>query len=311
MSHNNHVQDGVNKDLRGQTLEEALEYYTELLGDYVSPFPDPVVIEHDGVRVVRDDLITGTKVRGGDFLASRIDEERMVYVQPRTGLAGPSLLDVCRRRDKKLTLWMPASKRISYHQAVCIEQGAEARFARIAAMPVLNKYAKEWAEANGHFFIPLGLKHECVTAGIIDAARKIPEPDEVWTVVSTAVLSRALQIAWPNAKFKAVAVSRNMKAGELGRADVISAPEAFQKGVKPDEEPPFPCVNTYDGKAWRYIPKNTGKNILMWNVGAQPVLQDETTYDRVESAREWGDLRDLHNHQPGELPHVRVGTHVG
>lgn len=295
----------------GLSRSRALEYYLELLGDYESPYADPVVTEHDGVFVVRDDLLAGTKVRGGDFLASRIEQERMVYVQPRTGLAGPSLLDVCRRRNKKLTLWMPASKKISFHQAVCIEQGCDARFARIAAMPVLNKYAKDWSEEFGHFFIPLGLKHECVTAGIISAAMKIPEPDEVWTVVSTGVLTRALQIAWPNAEFHAVAVARNMKAGELGRANVISAPEAFQKGIKAEEEPPFPSVNTYDGKAWRYIPKNTGRRVLFWNVGSQPVLNDDTIYDSTDSYRDWGDLRDWDDNQQTAESHARVGEAVG
>ena len=54
---------------------------------------------------------------------------------------------------------MPSSKRISHHQACCIEQGAEASFHRIAAMPNLNKIAKEWADQKANaFFVPLGLK---------------------------------------------------------------------------------------------------------------------------------------------------------
>lgn len=289
MSHNNHVIDNINNDLLNG---KSLNYYLDLIGDYVSPYPDPVITTHDGIRVVRDDLSVGTKIRGGDLLASRVKEKRLVYVQPRTGLAGVSLLDVCNRRDKDLTLFMPSSKRISHHQACCIERGADARFFRIAAMPVLNSYAKKWAEEHGHYFIPLGLKHELVTAGLINAALKIPEPEEVWTVVSTGVLTRALQIAWPNAKFHAVAVARNMQSGEIGRAEIISAPEQFQSPVKGTDIPPFPSVLTYDAKAWRYIPKNTGRDILFWNVGQSPTLQDESIYGRVSSFREWGDMRD-------------------
>ena len=294
MSHNNHVIDNVNNDLLNG---KSLNYYLDLIGDYVSPYPDPVVTTHDGVRVVRDDLSVGTKIRGGDLLAARVENERLVYVQPRTGLAGVSLLDVCKRRDKKLTLFMPSSKRISHHQACCIERGADCRFFRIAAMPVLNSYAKKWADEHGHYFVPLGLKHELVTAGLIAAALKIPEPEEVWTVVSTGVLTRALQIAWPNATFHAVAVARNMKSGELGRADVISAPEPFTKAIRFDDQPPFPSVLTYDAKAWRYIPKNTGRDILFWNVGQSPTLNDESIYARTSSFREWGDLTDY-----GRLP---------
>jgi len=308
MSHNNHVIDNVNNDLLNG---KSLNYYLDLVGDYVSPYPDPVVVTHDGVRVVRDDLSVGTKIRGGDLLAARTDHKRLVYVQPRTGLAGVSLLDVCKRRDKKLTLFMPSSKRISHHQAACIEQGADARFFRIAAMPVLNSYAKKWAEEHGHYFVPLGLKHELVTAGLINAALKIPEPEEVWTVVSTGVLTRALQIAWPNAEFHAVAVARNMKAGELGKAQVISAPEQFTQAVKGDDIPPFPTVLTYDAKAWRYIPKNTGRDILFWNVGQNPTLNDESIYVRTNSYREWGDNRDLsRDHKTATMAFVRMGENV-
>jgi hypothetical protein len=182
---------------------------------------------------------------------------------------------------------MPAAKEISLHQACCIEQGAEVYFKRIAAMPNLNKYAKEWAEENNAFFVPLGLKHELATAGVIHAAMTIDPPDEVYVAISTGVLTRALQIAWPKAKFTCVAVARNLKEGELGRAEVISEPLPFTTPEKPENLPPFPCIGTYDAKVWKYIPKNTGRNILFWNVGADPVLTNQSIYNTVESYRDW------------------------
>ena len=310
MTHNNHTDSLLNQDLEGKSLQ----YYIDLIGDYVSPYPDPVVTTHEGVRVVRDDMVTGTKVRGGDLLVSRIPHDTLVYCQPRTGMAGPSLCELAKRHGKRLVLFMPACGKISEHQMVCVERGADVKFARIASMTVLNSYAKKWAEENGAYFIPLGLKHELVTAGIIQAALKIPEPSEVWSVVSTGVLSRALQIAWSNAEFHMVAVARNIKSGERGRASIISAPEPFQKAVKTVDIPPFPSVPTYDAKAWRYIPKNTDRDILMWNVARSPHLLDHTIHEQVHSAREWGDLTDLgsdrrlpkHNEE-ANLTHVRLG----
>ena len=287
MSHNKHVEDGFNKDIGLMQPEEAIDYYMGLAEGWEDPNPTIIQTIHDGVTVVRDDLITGTKVRGADLLMSKIKEDIVAYVQPRTGLAGVSILEVAKRHNKKVRLYMPSSKRISHHQACCIERGADVSFHRIAAMPNLNKIAAEESKKNGHYFIPLGLKHELVTAGLVKIARSIPEPDEVYTVVSTAVLSRALQIAWPNAKFTAVAVARNMKAGETGRAKIISAPEPFTKSIKEEDMPPFPSIGTYDAKAWRYIPKNTGKNILFWNVGSEPILNDESLYDTVDSYRKW------------------------
>ena len=287
MSHNKHIEDGFNKDIGMMQPLEAREYYLDLAKDWEDPYFTPMVVKHQGIRVVRDDVITGTKVRGGDCLISTIKEDTIAYVQPRTGLAGVSLLEVAKRHGKKVRLYMPSSKRISHHQACCIERGAEVSFHRIAAMPNLNKIAQEDAKKNGYYFVPLGLKHKMVTAGLVKSASQIPEPEEVYTVISTGVLSRALQIAWPNAKFTAIAVARNMKAGESGRAKLISAPEAFTKAIKREEMPPFPSIGTYDAKAWRYIPKNTNKDILFWNVGAEPLLQDETLYETVDSYRKW------------------------
>jgi hypothetical protein len=311
MSHNNHIIDGVNKDLVGKSKQ----YYLDLAGDWTDPYGDPVVKKYDGVNVVRDDLIVGSKVRGGDCLVSKIppEQDTIVYVQPRFGLAGVSILDVAKRHNKKVVLFMPASKRISHHQACCIEQGAEPKFARIAAMPNLNRIAKAWADERPNcFFVPLGLKHELVMAGFVKTMSKMSEPDEVWSVISTGVLSRSMQIAWPNAEFHAVAVARNMKAGELGKAQVISAPEQFTQAVKGNDIPPFPTVLTYDAKAWRYVPKNTNRNILMWNVGTEPKLTDETIYDQTHSKREWGDNRDLScDRETASMAFVRVGENVG
>ena len=287
MSHNQHVIDGRNKDVGFMTWEEAKEYYLSLADGWTPYNPDPVVVEHDGVRVVREDLIVGTKTRAGDLLLSRTNHHKIVYSQPRTGLAGVSILDAARHRNKDVVLFMPAAKKISHHQACCIEQGAKVHFRRIAAMPNLNLYAKKWAEENDAFFVPLGLRHELATAAIVHAASKIDDPDEVYVAISTGVLSRALQIAWPRAKFHSVAVARNLKAGELGRAEVISEPLPFTTPEKDDNCPPFPCTATYDSKVWKYIPKNTGKNILFWNVGKEPVLNDPTIYDRVDSYRDW------------------------
>lgn len=290
MSHDTHVIDGVNKDARlwpGCTYEEAKTYYLELAEGWKPYNPDPVVVVHDGVRVVREDLIVGTKTRAGDLLASRSDYKTIVYSQPRTGLAGVSILDVAKHHNKEVVLFMPSCKEISLHQACCIEQGAKVYFKRIAAMPNLNKYAKEWAEENNAFFVPLGLKHELSTAAIVHAASKIDEPDEVYVAISTGVLTRALQIAWPNAKFTCIAVARNLKEGELGRAEVISEPLPFTTPEKQENLPPFPSIATYDGKVWKYIPKNSGKNILMWNVGAEPVLTNPDIYSTVNSYRDW------------------------
>jgi hypothetical protein len=61
--------------------------------------------------------------------------------------------------------------------------------------------------------------------------------------------------------------------------------------VKLEEAPPFPAIATYDAKVWRYVPKNSGKDVLMWNVGPEPELHDPTIIDRTDSYREWKEIR--------------------
>ena len=180
--------------------------------------------------------------------------------------------------------------------ASIVTAGAKPIFARIAAMPVLNKYAKEWAEANGAKFVPLGLKHELVTACAVRVVENIREehgdPGHVWFAISTGVLGRSLQIGWNNSQHHAVAVARNLKAGELGGASVDSDPLAFTRNEKKHNMPPFPTVGNYDAKVWKYIPKNQrDENHWMWNVGKEPILENPDLPDRVDSYRDWGDLR--------------------
>jgi hypothetical protein len=82
-------------------------------------------------------------------------------------------------------------------------------------------------------------------------------------------------------------VARNLQAGELGRAEVISEPLAFPQSEKKENLPPFPTVASYDGKVWKYIPKDGKKRRLMWNVGRCPVLLDSTIITRTNSWRPW------------------------
>ena len=53
--------------------------------------------------------------------------------------------------------------------------------------------------------------------------------------------------------------------------------------------PPFPSVDSYDAKVWKYIPKNTNKDILFWNVGTEPILQNKDLHKNINSYRDWNE----------------------
>jgi len=269
--------------------------WLDLAGDWKDPFEDPILVDHDPFKVIREDLMGfGSKCRFGDILVSKCESDTLVYVQPRYGFAGISLAYLAEKYNKKLILFSPSQKEISDHQAICVERGAEMKFKRIAAMPVLNQHAKKWAEENGAFFIPLGLRHELVTAAAVRIAHDIAEkhgyPKEVWSAISTGVLSRGLQIAWPDADFHAVAVARNIKKGERGRATIWSHPKAFNQNVDPRYNPPFPSALNYDAKAWEFMQKHGSPGAWFWNVGGDPKPEFANTKEDTNAYRAWGEI---------------------
>ena len=289
--HNNHVIDYINKDLN---LYLTRERYLGLTKNFKSRLPEIQITKHEGVKVIREDkvLVGGTKTRIGEFLFSQITNKVVVYVVPRFGLAGAAIMELCKLYNKEAIFFMPACKEISDHQAYVIDQKPkEVHFKRIAAMPNLNRIAEKYANLHGYEFIPFGLNHYMVIAGAIrvceDLLKKYKEPDQLWTAVSTGVLTRGLQIGFENTDMRGVAVARNMKAGELGRTNIISEPLSFH--AKEKQLPPFNTVDNYDAKVWKYIPKNTNKNIWFWNVAKDLKCPNTFNKSLVNSYRSWND----------------------
>jgi hypothetical protein len=104
---------------------------------------------------------------------------------------------------------------------------------------------------------------------------------------------RGLQIGWPNATPRSVAVARNIHDGEIGRADVRSATVPFLKPIK--ELPPFPTTATYDAKAWDLFDREGKPNSVFINVGADQVLEarlGQVNKAAIDSQRSWGDMSD-------------------
>jgi hypothetical protein len=279
-------------DLIGHTRQD----YLDMVRDWEDPMPPPRIVTYNvngkDVHVVRDDeLEIGTKARFGDYLVRTMKEDTLVYVQPRQGYAGLSLAYLCNKYNKKLVLFVPACQEISQHQAACYHRGAELKFHRIAAMPVLNQVAKKWAGENGAAFVPLGLKHPLVTACGVKVAYDLANnagyaPRRCWSAISTGVLARALGIAWPECQFQLVAVARNVHAGEAGNAVIHSSGYEFSRPTK--YPPPWPSVGTYDAKVHDYLYHFAENNDWIWNV-ARDI--PEQVIPQLDSHREWNEHR--------------------
>lgn len=292
-----------NKDIpAGMTRREARQYYLDMAGDFAGRMPDPVVEPYGDKWILRADLApAGLKAFGAEQLIAETQEETLVYCAPRVGHAPDAIATLAKMYGKKCVFFCPASARASNHQAVLRAHGADLRFVKIAAMPVLNSIAKKWAEANGARFLPFGLSGvPMVTACLVRTAAKISrqlgrDPSEIWMAVSTGTAIRALQIGWPDAEPHGVVVARNMHDGEIGDAVLRTATMPFLKGVKPHELPPFPTTATYDAKAWNDFVEHGKPGSIFINVGADAAIEkflNPGLFDEIDSQRAWGDLRD-------------------
>lgn len=292
MAHNNHIIDGINKEFNLEFPNR--ESFLNLTKNFKSLLPEIIIKEHEGVKVVREDLTLrgGTKSRAAEFLVSNIKNNTLVYVVPRIGHAGVAIMELAKLYNKDVIFFMPACKEISDNQASIINMGPkDVIFERIAAMPNLNNLAKKYAIQNGYEFLPFGLNHSHTIAGFVriceELLKNYDEPEEMWSVVSTGVLTRGLQIGFKNTKMNGVAVARNMKHGELGRTKIISEPLPFLKEEKQNNLPNFDTVPSYDGKGWKYVPKNTGKNVWFWNVAGKINCPENFDKSKINSYKEW------------------------
>lgn len=286
-----------NNDIKGFM---NLDYYLDLTKDFSSSFGDFNVKQVNGFNVIdeSESCEVGYKARSGEFFIQELVAKgvtKIVYVQPRRGFAGISLSWLCKKYNLDLILVMPSSKEVSDHQALCIELGAKPLFARIAAMPNANSLARKYADKIDAYYIPLGLNHPYVVAGgvrsIYDYFKDKEKPNTMWSVISTGVLSRSMQIALPDTEFKAVAVARNIQQGELGRAEFYSYHKPFnsKSDLIPDE---FDCENSYDSKGWDYMVKYGKKGDWFFSVAGnakQPTIDKST----IDSYRDWNDLKDF------------------
>lgn len=231
--------------------------------------PAPVLMEHSGIVVLRDDLLPGGSKRRAlpcvleaSWLGDTPGE--FVYASPVYGYAQIALAHAAREMNKRATIFCAARK--DWHARTLEAEAAGARIIECSAgyMSVVRARAHAYCLEHGAKLLPFGLDTPEFVAALADVARALSvRPREVWCVAGSGTLSRALQIAWPKARHYAVRVGA---APETGNAQLLMAPEKFEQDAK--LPPPFPSCSNYDAKAWRFIKAHASKGALFWNVAA-------------------------------------------
>ena len=257
--------------------ETPAEEYLTLIENWQDPNSKPVLKNHEGFIVVRDDLLNaGSKVRGIDYLIGhnpfhKYIKEWVFGSCPATGYAQISLPTVCSKYNKKTVLFMAERKRENLHeyQLRGLTLKADYRWVPNGMLNVTQKRAKDYVNENPdeRELLPIGLEHPTVIASFIKVARDLPiQPKEVWSVGSSGTLNRSLQLAWPDAEVHVVSVGHTMSQREIGRAIYHRSELKFDRPVKSEDAPSFPSAPTYDAKAWKFIRELASPGALFWNV---------------------------------------------
>lgn len=229
--------------------------------------PAPVLEEHAGVMVLRDDLLEGgSKVRA---IAGRLGSaEEWVYAAPAQGYAQLALAVACALEGKQATIFTAKRKEPHALTAAAMARGARVVFVPNGRLSNVRAKARAYAELVGARFVEVGLLVPGMEEALVEVARALPfEPAEVWITAGTGTLACALGKAWPAAAMNVVRVGMPPRLPPGAR--LWQAPEAFAEPAR-GPLPPFPSPLTYDAKAWRFVLEEARKDgqALFWNVGA-------------------------------------------
>lgn len=231
----------------------------------MSEHQEPVIQEHNGIFVVRDDLISGgTKARALPVLLSGADE--FVYASPVYGYAQIALAHCAAQMGKKSTIFCARRKQPHARTMEAYRAGANVFQVDCGYMTVVKKRAKDYCRERGAKLLPFGLddpRFVAALSAIVDRAMSGRDVREIWCAAGSGVLCRAIERALPLARVNAVRVGSEPT---VGRAKVWLAPERFEQDAQ--ERPPFPSCSNYDAKVWRFIKRNASPGAYFWNVAA-------------------------------------------
>ena len=228
--------------------------------------PDPVIIQYDNILVVRDDLLPGGTKRRAIPVLFDTEHDEYVYAGPVYGHAQIALAYAAHDAGKQATIF--CAKRSVRHQCTIeAEQvGAQIFEVEYGRLSVVQARARSYCcDVPTAKLLPFGLDDPIFIAALAQVARALLiTPSEVWCACGSGVLIRALQQAWPDANCYGVRVGALPLTGPI--CGLFRATEKFEQAAR--FPPPFPSVENYDSKCWRFIKQHAKSGALFWNVAA-------------------------------------------
>lgn len=234
---------------------------------------EPIIEEHQGVLVVRDDLLAGgSKIR---FLPHLVgDAKELVFGGPYCGGAPYALSVYGERMGVKVALFYAKRKELHWRQKAAFRSGAAIYQVPAGRMTVVQARARKYAADHGALFLPLGFDvknaSEPFEAVMREVSARIGQLDEVWCATGSGMLARCLGRAFPAAKVFGVVVglkSRNQAQAFPPNVELVDCPYDFAEECR--ARAPFPSCLNYDAKAWEQLKARSHAGpgrALFWSV---------------------------------------------
>lgn len=229
----------------------------------------PRIEKHEGVWVVRDDILPGgTKARLFVAMMQARAESEFVYASPSVGLAQVALAVAAYQACRQATIFV--AKRAKHSPRTIEAQNYGARIVEVSPgyLNVVQARAREYAAERGAHLIPFGGGFDHASAVTSAALALEIEPVEVWCAAGSGTLARALKRAWPQAKLNVVEVGK-----PTGLTDGFvhhTTRYAYHQQCKTNA--PFPADYYYEAKAWEVMNgqrSQTRTDTLFWNVAGR------------------------------------------
>jgi hypothetical protein len=227
----------------------------------------PQIEQHNGVLVVRDDLVQGgTKRRVLGQLLAQSPAQEFVYAASAEGYGQLALALAASDTGRKATIFLAARKMPHALTWAALQARAKVYFytSKPAYLPNVHRAAAAYAgeKPGERELLPLGFNTPVFVALVAQLAKSLDvAPREVWAAAGSGTIISGLQQAWPSAAFHAVTVGR---VPTLKGVTFHAAPEAFSQTAK--VQPPFASAKNQDAKVWQFVRARAGKGVLFWNV---------------------------------------------
>lgn len=229
----------------------------------------PELEEHEGITVIRDTLVGGTKSR---YLWQLfLHHHEVVYASSAEGTAQVALAACAQRWGKRAVIFGPA--RATPHPRQLQAQALGATFVAVKPgyLNVCQSKAKAWATKHGSHCLPFGAvtPQACPTIAETALALRI-KPKYVWAASGSGTLISGLRKAWPTAEAHCVQVGHQLSPEQAAGAEVHDSGFKYSWAA-PAEWAPFDADPHYELKGWHALKQWRDKakpkgSVLFWCV---------------------------------------------